>query len=83
MRTGEVACVVAVPPHLGPLLVARAVQGAGVAVQAAGLELTLGDISTPPTRARTLGLRQVCLCRCRLVPFRKNRIFKKYRNQTA
>lgn len=58
---GEVACVVAVPPHLGPLLMARAVHGAGVAVQATGLELTLGDISTPPTRARTLGLRQVLM----------------------
>ena len=56
---GEMACAAARPPHLWALLAARAVHGAGAAVLAAGMELTVGDITVPATRARTLGIRQV------------------------
>ncbi len=52
----ELACGLA--PTLWALLAARALLGAGAALEYAGLELALADVSVPATRARTLGVNQ-------------------------
>ncbi len=56
LGAAELACGLA--PTLWALLAARALLGAGAALEYAGQELALADVSVPATRARTLGVNQ-------------------------